>query len=263
MANDDKRATPRHAAKHAAQPAATPRADARRSQPVSESTRRPQSVSESASRVRISDRSNVERQVQASRTSGARSRAGERRLTGSNRPSYGRREESSAPSRGPLVIVAIAAIVVLAILFFLIRGCVNAIPEPTDPNETVEPQQVQTTADDIVTYQGVEFSIDTSSSPAKVVFAEPNGGATGTLFELEGTPAALILYNGVIVVPENRGGSWDVIAYVFGADSLPTQVVGADGNPITGSGDITEATLDGSVVRIVDSTGATTDVALE
>ena len=81
---------------------------------------------------------------------------------------------------------------------------------------------------------------------------------------MSGTPVTLILYNSVIVVPENKSdGTWDVVAYTIGGDSEPVSVVDSSGNAITGTGTIASATLDGSVVHVTDSAGAATDVALE
>ena len=50
---------------------------------------------------------------------------------------------------------------------------------------------------------------------------------------------------------------------MLGSDALPTLVVGSDGNPVGGSGQIQSATLDGSTIHVTDSAGATVDVALE
>ena len=257
MATDDRK-TPRHAAKHAA-----PSASSTRRATATPTARQQTRATSSATpeRVRISDRSNVERQLSASSASNASRMAGQRRLTGSNRPSYARQDTSTRRSPAPLIAIALAALVVIVISFFAVRACLSS-PAEQPEEEATEPQQVQTTADDVVTYQGVTFSIDESTTPAQVVFSEPDGGASGQLFVLEGTPVALILYDGVIIVPENRGGSWDIMAYVLGGDSLPTQVIGPDGSPVTGTGEIVEATLDGSVIHVTDSTGATTDVSL-
>lgn len=82
------------------------------------------------------------------------------------------------------------------------------------------------------------------------------------VFNLEGTPTGLVLYNGSLVVPENRDGGWDVVSYMIADGSVPAYVMGADGNAAGGSGDIQSATLDGSALKVTDSTGATTSVAL-
>ena len=127
-----------------------------------------------------------------------------------------------------------------------------------------EPQQVQTTADGSVTYQGVSYAIEaTGDGTYAVVATDPQGNKTQE-FTVSGTPVTLILYNSVIVVPENKSdGTWDVVAYTIGGDSEPVSVVDSSGNAITGTGTIASATLDGSVVHVTDSAGAATDVALE
>ncbi|MBP3885560.1 MAG: hypothetical protein J6D54_11590, partial [Olsenella sp.] len=79
---------------------------------------------------------------------------------------------------------------------------------------------------------------------------------------LEGTPVQLVLYNGALFIPENFDGSWDILGYTMGAGSLPTQVVNASGEAITGKGQISSAALSGSNLVITDSSGATTTVAL-
>ena len=59
---------------------------------------------------------------------------------------------------------------------------------------------------------------------------------------MSGTPVTLILYNSVIVVPENKSdGTWDVVAYTIGGDSEPVSVVDSSGNAITGTGTIASA----------------------
>ena len=73
------------------------------------------------------------------------------------------------------------------------------------------------------------------------------------VFNLEGTPTGLVLYNGSLVVPENRDGGWDVVSYMIADGSVPAYVMGAGGNAAGGSGDIQSATLDGSALKVTDS----------
>ena len=75
---------------------------------------------------------------------------------------------------------------------------------------------------------------------------------------------SLRIYNNVLVVPENNAdGTWDVAAYMLGSDSLPTLVTDSDGKTISGSGEVTAAVLNGSTLHVTDSSGASTDIALE
>ena len=83
------------------------------------------------------------------------------------------------------------------------------------------------------------------------------------IISLEGTPYGLLRTADTLLIPENRDGGWDVVSYVIGGHlSGVTYVVGPDGNPVGGSGDVTSAELDGTTLRVTDSTGSTTDVAL-
>ena len=107
-----------------------------------------------------------------------------------------------------------------------------------------------------VTFQGQSFSISQDGGTYSVT----RDGAV--VFNLEGTPTGLVLYNGSLVVPENRDGGWDVVSYMIADGSVPAYVMGAGGNAAGGSGDIQSATLDGSALKVTDSTGATTSVAL-
>lgn len=202
----------------------------------------------------------------------ARDRAAERsrsrRLRGRNRPRYGKEPERK-PVNPKFVLLVIAGVVglfvILAIVAVVTFLAAQDNPQPQEPAAGVEePQQVQTTADGSVTYQGVSYSLEATGDGTYAVIASDSKGNKTQEFTVSGTPVSLILYNSVIVVPENKSdGTWDVVAYTIGGDSAPMAVADSSGNAITGRGTISTATLDGSVVHVTDSTGATTDIALE
>lgn len=202
----------------------------------------------------------------------ARDRAAERsrsrRLRGRNRPRYGKEPERK-PVNPKFVLLVIAGVVglfvILAIVAVVTFLAAQDNPQPQEPAAGVEePQQVQTTADGSVTYQGVSYSLEATGDGTYAVIASDSKGNKTQEFTVRGTPVSLILYNSVIVVPENKSdGTWDVVAYTIGGDSAPMAVADSSGNAITGTGTISTATLDGSVVHVTDSTGATTDIALE
>lgn len=202
----------------------------------------------------------------------ARDRAAERsrsrRLRGRNRPRYGKEPERK-PVNPKFVLLVIAGVVglfvILAIVAVVTFLAAQDNPQPQEPAAGVEePQQVQTTADGSVTYQGVSYSLEATGDGTYAVIASDSKGNKTQEFTVRGTPVSLILYDSVIVVPENKSdGTWDVVAYTIGGDSAPMAVADSSGNAITGRGTISTATLDGSVVHVTDSTGATTDIALE
>ena len=196
----------------------------------------------------------------------ARDRAAQRSR---NRPEYGSKPERK-PANLKSVLLVIAGVVGLFVILAIVA--VVTFLGAQDNTQSAEPaattaeerQQVQTTADGSVTYQGVSYAIEaTGDGTYAVVATDPQGNKTQE-FTVSGTPVTLILYNSVIVVPENKSdGTWDVVAYTIGGDSEPVSVVDSSGNAITGTGTIASATLDGSVVHVTDSAGAATDVALE
>ncbi|WP_130811310.1 hypothetical protein [Olsenella sp. Marseille-P4559] len=202
----------------------------------------------------------------------ARDRAAERsrnrRLSGRNRPSYGHEPQRKSPDvKSVLLVVAgvVGLFVILAIAAFVTFLNAQDTPQSQETTTTVEePQQAQTTADGTVTYQGITYSIEATEAGGYAVMGTDSQGNKSQEFTVEGTPVSLILYNSVIVVPENKSnGTWDVVAYTIGGDSAPMSVVDSSGNAITGTGTISSASLDGSVIHVTDSNGTTTDVALE
>lgn len=217
--------------------------------------------------ARVTTRDNAAEAADIARDRAER-RSRNRRLSGRNRPEYG-----TKPQRKPanlksvlLVIAGVAGLfVILAIVGFVTFLGAQDNPQPQEPAASVEePQQVQTTADGSVTYQGISYSLEATGDGTYAVIGSDSKGNKTQEFTVSGTPVSLILYNSVIVVPENKpDGTWDVVAYTIGGDSAPMAVADSSGNAITGTGTISTATLDGSVVHVTDSTGATTDVALE
>lgn len=163
-----------------------------------------------------------------------------------------------------VVLLAIGVLLVRLITGLLIggRACdrqqvARPDAEPTQAEQIAsEQQQVEVSVGESVTFQGQSFSISQDGGTYSVT----RDGAV--VFNLEGTPTGLVLYNGSLVVPENRDGGWDVVSYMIADGSVPAYVMGADGNAAGGSGDIQSATLDGSALKVTDSTGATTSVAL-
>lgn len=204
-------------------------------------------------------------------------------LTASANRARGRKRSAAAqaqPAQGPErtrknIFILVGGAFLVLVLLVLIVGCVAGLFGPSQnqaaqSNQSQdawqqEQQQVTTTADDSVVYQGMTYTIEKQASGNYgVVRQDASGSGTATtVFEIEGEPCALILYNSVLVIPENRNGNWDVVSYVIADGSLPAYVMTMDGNEAGGSGSIESAALDGSNVIVKDSNGNTTSVALE
>lgn len=164
-----------------------------------------------------------------------------------------------------ILIIVGGAILVLAVLFFLVR-CVTGVltqsgeaPEQEQEEQPVEAAQSQADASGSVTLGGVSYALGQAEDGT---WSVTSADGANELFALDGTPSGIILYNGVVIVPESLTEGWDIVAYMPADGSLPTKVMGSDGNAVGGSGSIVSATLSGSSINVVDSTGATTSVAL-
>ena len=217
--------------------------------------------------ARVTTRDNAAEAADIARDRAER-RSRNRRLSGRNRPEYGTKpQRKPANLKSVLLVIAgvVGLFVILAIVAFVTFLGAQDNAQKAEPAASVEePQQVQTTADGSVTYKGISYSLEATGDGTYAVIASDSKGNKTQEFTVRGTPVSLILYNSVIVVPENKSdGTWDVVAYTIGGDSAPMAVADSSGNAITGTGTISTATLDGSVVHVTDSTGATTDIALE
>lgn len=197
---------------------------------------------------------------------------------------FERHPEARGSSAGPersrknVLVLVLAAILVLLVVFFVGR-CVTALVAP-GPAEQATQQEVQQGAGEkdtlpedapqeqvdpagTVSYRGTTYALTQQESGRMGLVATNASGSQEVLFEIEGTPVALMRRGSTLLIPENRGGEWDVACYVIAGHSDPSYVATMDGNKVSGSGDITSAQLDDAVIHVTDSTGATTDVALE
>lgn len=197
-----------------------------------------------------------------------------------------RHPEARAPQGGPersvrnIVLLVIAGILVVAVVF-AVGSLINALLFPPATEETTKQEQTLRPSDDELAAQEEQAEHDAGHEQADADGTVSYGGETYSLQQaddgswslvnsagealvtLEGTPAALVRTGDTLLVPENRDGGWDVPCYVVGGHTQGiTYVVGSDGNPVQGSGDIASVELDGTTLRVTGADGSTTDVAL-
>lgn len=221
-------------------------------------------------------RANAERRHRKRRTSPQlTARANSARRDGGHAPSHASHSMPEGPERNGRNILKVVGLAILVLVVVLLLGrCAAGLltsksestdqqvsqsegQQPTQAEQiATEQQQVEVSVGEAVTYQGQSYSIQQDGGSYSV---QRDGTV---LFNLEGTPTALILYNGTLVIPENRDGGWDVVCYMMADGSVPSYVMGSDGNAVGGSGSVQSATLDGDALKVVDSAGTTTSVAL-
>ena len=197
-----------------------------------------------------------------------------------------RHPEERGPQVGPrrstrnVVLIVIAAILALAVVFALGTLVTSMLFPPAERESYQNDQNLRPTASEqeMIDRQEAhdaaqeQAGVDGSVSYGNETYSLSQGDA-GTwalvnaagdvLFEVEGTPTALLRSAETILIPENREGGWDVVCYVIGGHiSGVTYVVGSDGEAVGGSGSIDSVELDDTTLRVTDDSGKTTDVAL-
>ena len=274
---DEKNVRPTRRASHA------PTHAAGGARPAARRPRRPQtglaSESNQISTIGAGQGARVTTRKNAAEAAGHARRNAERRYAE-------RHPEARAPQGGPrrsalnIVLLVVAAVLVLAVVFVL-GTLVNswlfpaAQDEPAAQEQTLRPTeselqarqeqqehdagQEQVGTDGTVSYGGETYGL-----------ARAEDGTWGlvnsvgdVILQVGGTPVALVRTEDTLLIPENRDEGWDVVSYVIGGHlSGVTYVVGPDGEPVSGSGEIASVELDGTTLRVTDAAGSVTDVAL-
>ena len=183
-----------------------------------------------------------------------------------------KKRTSSTPTRGILIGVALAAIVVIAAGFLLFRAILGDRPQGagdgTPGTAQEEVQQAEVSVDPAtgavesgtIEYMGETYSLVALEGTSAVVSTDESGNQR-SLFVLRGTPVCVLFYDGILLIPENLPDGWDVISYVVGAESQASPIM-KDGEAFKGTGEIADAHLEGSELVVVDSAGTSTRFAL-
>lgn len=162
-------------------------------------------------------------------------------------------------SNRTLIIMVVVALLVIAGIVF---GAVHVLNSAKIASQQVE--QVERTviaADGSVKLRDTTYAIVKQDKGYVLTATRDVQGAIPTVLgELHGTPVAMILYDGTMLIPENLDdGTWDVATYTIGLNW--SKLMGKDGNPQGGKGVVTDAVLDDSVLRLTVD-GARVDVSL-
>ena len=220
----------------------------------------------------ISTRETADRAARVARK--ALPRSERRRLSAAHRPgtSRGRDGRESVPgavsairNASPVLIagIALAAFVVVALLFVLVGGALAPAPAPAPETEAATaPAEATVDTGQSVFYNGFTYGLGQGDNGWEFT-RTPDGGTASALFSFSGTPVSIVLFQGTFYVAENLpDGTWDVICYVVADGSTSAQLLGSDGNPVTGQGSLSSSSLDGSSLVLVDEAGGQTQVPL-
>ena len=173
----------------------------------------------------------------------------------------------AAPSRPPLAViialVAGAALISIATVMFA-----GALLSPSDDDahgDVASPTAAAMTtvgAGNTIEYAGAEYGV-LEGEDGGWTLTRSSGDETSVIYEFSGMPLTVSLYEGELYITENLPDeTWDVIAYMLADGALPSQLVGADGQPVAGDAELSSAVLDGNTLVLTTSSGATVVVPL-
>ena len=178
-----------------------------------------------------------------------------------SRPQVSRAPQKLQMNRNLFIGLGVAAAVIIIALALIFGNALRSTSSVTV--DTGEAQQTQVTIDGTISYAGYSYSVAQQADGKYAVMRTAQGSSTPVvLFGLNGTPVSLVLCNGVICVPENLDGTWDVIVYMVGDGSVATQLADASGNPVGGDGTLTSAALEGTNISLIDDQGKETSAPL-
>lgn len=173
----------------------------------------------------------------------------QKRMSAKRRPRVERAEEDVQVNPAVVAAIAVAAVAVIALIAFLVSRALSSAPVPEDPNVPDEPaiERTSVTSDESLEYDGYTYGFRQDPSGAYALIRTAESGEPLSLMQLSGTPVEIVLYDGAFVIPENlANGTWDIMAYSLADGSMGSQLVNAEGNPVTGEGAIATANLDGT-----------------
>lgn len=165
--------------------------------------------------------------------------------------SSGGNKKARPLNRRTLAIVCAAAAVAIVVMVAIFVQVLSA-PGPSAQSQ-VEVEQTAVAPDQSIVSRGVTYELaQANDGTYSLVEKREGAGQSVSLGNVAGTPVSLVLFDGALIIPENLpDGSWDVVAYTIGSGW--SQLANKDGNPTTGTGSISAATLEGSnVVLTVD-----------
>ena len=172
--------------------------------------------------------------------------------------------KAPAPSCPMVIGIGVAALVVIILFVALIGSIIS-------PSNTVGTDAAATTSENVSTGQGVSlggytYSVSQGSDGVWSLMRQSGDNTDGSavaIVSLSGTPVSVALHQDTLLVAENLSdGTWDVISYVAADGSTASQLLGSDGNPVTGQGELASSEVDGSNLVLTDTAGAKTTVPL-
>lgn len=162
-----------------------------------------------------------------------------------------------------IIICLVVLIAVFIGAYFIMKPFIE---KPAAPQAEADMPQQQVAPEVAIEYRGMKYYIQEKDDGSHVLSAKAINSSqddASELAQIKGKPIQLILYNGALLIPENLSdGTWDVLAYTFSPESVPSPVVDAQGAPIVGTGELVKAELRDPHLVVTDANHKETSISL-
>ncbi len=205
----------------------------------------------------ITNRSN------AASTTGSFPPIDERMLKASRR-SHGKKNiqtQKRSPKKTIALIVSLLA-VFLGIMYVMFNSASDEVVQQTPQ---VPEQRVKVAQDGEVEFRDFIFSLSDSNGTWELIGRPKSGeGEVRKYLTFEGTPVALILYEGGFIIPENlSNNNWDVVTYTVSDGSVVSKLVDSSGKAVGGTGKVSKAEVSGDTLKLTLDSGKTESIKLK
>lgn len=159
------------------------------------------------------------------------------------------------------ICVTVSAIIVIAVAVLI--TALNSSSTSLNNSASTRVEQIQASDNSGIEYDGYRYNVSQNADGTwAFVRTGTDGSSPLTLFNLDGNPVTVVLYNGAFIIPENLDNSWNVMAWVNADGSLPNILTRNGDDPVQGDGQISSANLQGSNLQLNFDNGAADSVSL-
>ena len=170
-----------------------------------------------------------------------------------------RKKKSRPVFIGICVAVAVVAIIIAAVAITALNS-----PSTSLNGDSARTERTQASDSSGIVYDGFRYTTSQNDDGTwAFVRTAEDGSSPLTIFNLDGKPVTVVLYNGSFLIPENLDNTWNVMAWVNADGSLPNILTRDGDNPVQGDGQISSASLDGSHLQLNFDNGATDSIPIE
>ncbi len=203
----------------------------------------------------VTSRSNARHGAEAALAKGG----SHKRLSGKHRPTVKHKSQKIKTNRTLFAVIGVAVVLVVGVIGFMVYNAANSVHVSNTPPM----ERTTSTLEQGVTVGGHVYGFKEDGGKYKLMSQNEDGTNATELFEAAGKPVSIVAFDGALLFGENLGDNrWDAMAYTIGDGSVPSQLVGSDGNPVAGDGQLSSSVLEGSSLVLTQTDGHRTVVPL-